>query len=120
MAGDEAGEFGVLLRRYRQAAALSQEALAERAGISAVAVSALERGARRAPHLGTVDLLATALALEAAPRAALLAAARPADAASAAAQPSTAPPPIQAQPGPEAPPRVRPWRPTACRARRRR
>ena len=115
MAGDEAGEFGVLLRRYRQAAALSQEALAERAGISA-----LERGARRAPHLGTVDLLATALALEAAPRAALLAAARPADAASAAAQPSTAPPPIQAQPGPEAPPRVRPWRPTACRARRRR
>ena len=92
MAGDEAGEFGVLLRRYRQAAALSQEALAERAGISA-----LERGARRAPHLGTVDLLATALALEAAPRAALLAAARPADAASAAAQPSTAP---TAHPGP--------------------
>ncbi len=77
MAGGEAGAFGVLLRRYRQAAALSQEALAERAGISAVAVSALERGARRAPYLGTVELLASALALNPAERVALLAAARP-------------------------------------------
>ena len=77
MASGEAGTFGALLRRYRQAAALSQEALAERARISAVAISALERGVRRAPYLGTVDVLATALALGTADRAALLAAARP-------------------------------------------
>ena len=77
MASGEAGTFGALLRRYRQAAALSQEALAERARISAVAISALERGVRRAPYLGTVDVLATAMALGTADRAALLAAARP-------------------------------------------
>ena len=77
MVGGEAETFGAMLRRYRQAAALSQEALAERAGLSAVTISALERGARRSPYLGTVELLATALALDAADRAALIAAARP-------------------------------------------
>ena len=35
--------FGALLRRYRLAAGLSQEQLAERAGLSARAVSALEQ-----------------------------------------------------------------------------
>ena len=42
--------FGDLLRRYRLAAGLTQEALAERAGLSSDAVSTLERGraARRA------------------------------------------------------------------------
>src|SRR5215213_8096197 len=77
MVGGEAEAFRVMLRRYRQAAALSQEALAERAGLSAVTISALERGTRRSPYLGTVELLATALALNSADRAALLAAARP-------------------------------------------
>ena len=77
MPSSGAGAFGALLRRYRQAAALSQEALAECSGISSVAVSALERGARQAPYLGTVELLASALALDPAERAALLAAARP-------------------------------------------
>ena len=79
MVGGETGTFGALLRRYRQAAALSQEVLAERAGLSASAISALERGARRAPYLGTVELLASALALGGADRAALLVAARPVD-----------------------------------------
>jgi predicted ATPase/transcriptional regulator with XRE-family HTH domain len=77
MATTDAGTFGTLLRRYRQAAALSQEALAERAGLSAVAISALERGTRRAPYLSTVEVLATALTLGIADRTALLAAARP-------------------------------------------
>jgi transcriptional regulator with XRE-family HTH domain/tetratricopeptide (TPR) repeat protein len=77
MANGEAGTFGALLRRYREAAALSQEGLAERAGLSAVTISALERGTRRTPHLTTVDVLATALALDATDRAALVAAARP-------------------------------------------
>ncbi|MGD0472915.1 MAG: helix-turn-helix domain-containing protein [Candidatus Velthaea sp.] len=55
--------FGALLRRHRLAAGLSQEALAERARMSAVGVSALERGQRRAPYRETVALLARALDL---------------------------------------------------------
>src|SRR5262245_44512147 len=75
--------FGTLLRRHRLAAGLTQEELAERAGVSARAVSDLERGGGRRPRLATVALLAAALDLGPAPRAALLAAARPgADAAS--------------------------------------
>lgn len=73
----EPTSLGTLLRRYRAAAAFSQEALAERAGISARAVSDLERGLHRMPHADTLDRLATALALSAAERAALLAAAHP-------------------------------------------
>src|SRR5258708_33545829 len=84
--GEEAVTFGALLRRYRVAAALSQEALAERAGISSVAISALERGTRRAPYLGTVEQLATAMALDAEERATLIAAAR-----TAAGEPADAP-----------------------------
>ena len=47
--------FGSLLRRQRVAAALSQEALAERAGLSVRAISDLERGVHSAPRLETVD-----------------------------------------------------------------
>ena len=54
--------FGVLLRRLRIAAGLSQEALAERARISAKAVGALELGTRRAPYKETVEQLVIALA----------------------------------------------------------
>jgi predicted ATPase/transcriptional regulator with XRE-family HTH domain len=70
--------FGDLLRRLRTAAALSQEDLAERAGLSRHGISDLERGARHAPRLETVRMLADALALAEGDRAALLAAARPA------------------------------------------
>src|SRR5690349_7445993 len=69
--------FGDLLGRYRRAAGLSQEDLAELAGVSARGVSDLERGLRRRPHPETVRLLARALPLSEADRAALLAAARP-------------------------------------------
>ena len=55
--------FGDLLRRLRTAAALSQEELAERAGLSRHGISDLERGARHAPRLETVRMLADALAL---------------------------------------------------------
>ena len=74
--GSDSGSFGSLLRQARTAAALSQEELAERAGVSARGVSDLERGLRRAPRLETVRMLADALGLDAAARAALLAAAR--------------------------------------------
>jgi predicted ATPase/DNA-binding XRE family transcriptional regulator len=69
--------FGDLVRRHRTAAALSQEALAERAGVSARAISDLERGVHQAPHLETVRLLADALGLGEEDRAGLLAVARP-------------------------------------------
>jgi predicted ATPase/DNA-binding XRE family transcriptional regulator len=56
-------DFGTLLRGYRLAAGLTQEALAERARISLNGISALERGYRRWPQRGTLALLAGALAL---------------------------------------------------------
>jgi len=70
-----ATSFGELLRRHRLASGVSQELLAERARISASAIGALERGARRAPYRETVALLADALDLSAAERAELEAAA---------------------------------------------
>ena len=71
------GSFGELLRRRRQAAGLTQEALAERAGVSAKAISDLERDPDRTPRLDTVVLLADALGLDRAERQSLLAVARP-------------------------------------------
>jgi predicted ATPase/transcriptional regulator with XRE-family HTH domain len=70
-AGSEASDFGSLLRRFRIEARLGQEALAERARLSVNAISALERGVRRAPHRDTVNLLVRGLGLEGAERRAL-------------------------------------------------
>jgi predicted ATPase/DNA-binding XRE family transcriptional regulator len=60
----KAATFGELLRAYRVRARLSQELLAERAQISADAVSSLERGTRRSPYRSTVALLSKALDLD--------------------------------------------------------
>ena len=68
--------FGDLLRHYRLAAGLTQEELADQAGLSVRGLSDLERGARRAPRRETVQLLAEALHLSAAERTRLEAAAR--------------------------------------------
>jgi predicted ATPase/transcriptional regulator with XRE-family HTH domain len=68
--------FGEVLRRLRLEAGLSQEVLAERARVSKQAVSALERGVRRAPQSQTLTLLIDALELDAAGRADLEAASR--------------------------------------------
>jgi predicted ATPase/DNA-binding XRE family transcriptional regulator len=57
-------DFGTLLRQYRIAAGLSQEALAERARMSVNGIGALERGYRRTPHHETLRLLVNALALD--------------------------------------------------------
>jgi transcriptional regulator with XRE-family HTH domain len=65
------------LRHYRVSAGLSQEALAERAGLSVRGISDLERGARTFPRLETVRMLADALELNEGDRAILLGAARP-------------------------------------------
>ena len=57
--------FGTLLKRYRLAAGLTQEALAETAGLSRQGIADLERGARTQPRKETVRLLAEALHLSA-------------------------------------------------------
>jgi predicted ATPase/DNA-binding CsgD family transcriptional regulator/DNA-binding XRE family transcriptional regulator len=84
MATASSGSFGTLLRQLRLASGLTQEALAERSGVSAKAVSELERDPSRTPRLDTVTLLADGLELDAEERARLLEAARP--------SPSTHPP----------------------------
>jgi transcriptional regulator with XRE-family HTH domain len=71
--------FGDLLRRHRVAAGLTQEELAEHAGLSTRDVSDLERGSRALPHKETLQLLLQALDLSAKDRASFLStAARPA------------------------------------------
>ncbi|HKT38919.1 MAG TPA: AAA family ATPase, partial [Ktedonobacterales bacterium] len=68
--------FADLLRRARRNVGLTQEELAERAGLSARAITAIERGISRAPHKTTVELLCAALELPPEQYAAFLAAAR--------------------------------------------
>ena len=50
MAAEQPVTFGALLRRYHEAAGLAQEELAERAGLTAGAIGALERGERKRPY----------------------------------------------------------------------
>jgi transcriptional regulator with XRE-family HTH domain len=64
--------FGALLQRFRLAAGLSQQELAERADLSERGISDLERGVRRHPHPSTVRRLSAALGLGQAERAQLL------------------------------------------------
>ena len=63
MAAMDSPDFASLLRRYRRRSGLTQEALAERAGLSAASVSLLERGITLAPQRATVSMLSDALAL---------------------------------------------------------
>jgi predicted ATPase/DNA-binding XRE family transcriptional regulator len=86
------GPLAGLLRSARLRAALSQEELAARSGLTAKAVSALERGERRRPHPHTLRALGDALGLDEPGRAALAAAARPAEG-----------DPVPVLPGPAAP-----------------
>src|SRR5215470_8433849 len=64
MASPQIVTFGALLRRYRLAAGLTQEELAEKAGLSVNAISAIERGISRTPQRETLALLAEALDLQ--------------------------------------------------------
>ncbi|RIK45600.1 MAG: hypothetical protein DCC58_05820 [Chloroflexi bacterium] len=77
MAAPSPSTFGQALRRHRLIAGLTQEGLAERAGISARAVQDLERGVNLTPRAETVRLLSEALGLDATARAGLIAAAHP-------------------------------------------
>jgi predicted ATPase/DNA-binding XRE family transcriptional regulator len=74
------GSFGAQLKALREAAGFTQEELATIAGLSVHAVSALERGERRRPHVETVRALSAALDLTGAVRDAFVGSARaPAD-----------------------------------------
>lgn len=76
MDADRTLAFGTLLRMYRDARALTQEELAERAGLTPQAIGLLERGERRRPHRYTVRKIADALGLSAEERARFEGAAR--------------------------------------------
>jgi LuxR family maltose regulon positive regulatory protein len=73
---DESRAFGGLLRRHRVLAGITQEELAQRARLSARAISDLERGVKRRPRRDTVRLLVEALRLSGEARAAFVSAAR--------------------------------------------
>jgi predicted ATPase/DNA-binding XRE family transcriptional regulator len=68
--------FGVQLKALRESAGFTQEELATIAGLSVHAVSALERGERRRPHVDTVRALSAALDLTGAVRDAFMGSAR--------------------------------------------
>lgn len=71
MPASQAPPFGLLLKRFRLAAGLTQEDLAERALVSARGISDLERGVNRAARRDTIRQLAEALQLDVDERAAL-------------------------------------------------
>src|SRR6188474_3645831 len=71
-----AGSFGTQLKRLRERAGFTQEELATISDLSVHAVSALERGERRRPHVETVRALSAALDLTGPTRDALLVSAR--------------------------------------------
>ena len=76
MSVDAPKPFKAHLKALREAAGYTQEELATIAGLSVHAVSALERGERRWPHVETVRALSAALDLTAATRDELLRSAR--------------------------------------------
>src|SRR5258708_13543504 len=85
---DQQTSFGILLKRYRMAAGLTQEALAARAQLSTRTIADLERGINRLPRHDTFGLLMTALNVNSQQRALSLTMARPEMTAAAALTPS--------------------------------
>ncbi|TYB47513.1 helix-turn-helix domain-containing protein [Nonomuraea sp. PA05] len=69
-------QFGLLLRRFRQEARLTLEELSAASGVSARAISDMERGASRGPQRRTVQALVEALELDDGQRTALTGAAK--------------------------------------------
>ncbi len=73
---EQQSAFGDVLRRYRLLAGLTQEELAERAGVSERSINGMERGVQHVPRKDTVRLLADALQLSSPDRSAFEVAAR--------------------------------------------
>jgi predicted ATPase/transcriptional regulator with XRE-family HTH domain/Tfp pilus assembly protein PilF len=76
MAQEPPRTFKDVLRQHRIAADLTQEELAEQAGLSTRAISDLERGVKQHPRKDTAQMLADGLSLAGSQREAFLAAAR--------------------------------------------
>lgn len=76
MPAEQTTGLGGLLRTLRERALLTQEDLAARSGVSVGTIAGLETGRTRRPRTGSVRLLADALGLSEAERAAFVAAAR--------------------------------------------
>lgn len=70
---EKESNFGQRLQQLRKAAGLTQAELAQRSGLSAKSIAALERGRRQHPHPPTVRALAQALGLSEGERAAFAA-----------------------------------------------
>ncbi|MEV6286091.1 BTAD domain-containing putative transcriptional regulator [Kribbella sp. NPDC051770] len=75
--GPPPGRFGELLRSFRRRSDLTQQALADQAGLSTAAVRDLEQGRTRSPKPDSVDALAAVLALSSHDTGVLHAAAKP-------------------------------------------
>src|SRR5579871_168678 len=106
MAPAQPSPLGTLLMHTRKSADLTQEALAERAGVSVNTISNLEAGRGHLPRQATLDLLAEALAgaLPVAERDPLRAACREAALASRAQRQPAGPPGPAASPASPPPP----------------
>src|SRR5262245_45811127 len=74
---EPAPSFGEWVRRYRERAGLSRDALAERTQLTTSGIAALERGRRQRPYPDTVRRLAEGLELSPEERAALAVLASP-------------------------------------------
>ncbi|MFC0681282.1 protein kinase [Lysobacter korlensis] len=98
VAEDSALPFGDHLRSLRKAKGFTQEELAERAGMTANGISALERGTRTRPYPHTIRVLSQALGLTPAEHAAFLAAAHDESAHEVERRPSHAVMPVPATP----------------------
>jgi predicted ATPase/class 3 adenylate cyclase len=97
--------FGEIIKEYRLAAGLTQEALAERAGVSCRSIQAIERGENR-PQQETARRLVDALALDPQDRARLLQVVTPLPRRRAAA--ATAPAPVERAVAPPSSPEAGP------------
>jgi tetratricopeptide (TPR) repeat protein/transcriptional regulator with XRE-family HTH domain len=73
---EEAGGFGARLRSFRRLAALTQEELAERSGVSVRTIGNLEHGRAHRPYRSTCEALADALELHGTARAQFVATGR--------------------------------------------
>lgn len=71
--GGDAGTFGKQLRKLRNSSGMSQQALADRSGLSVRSISNMESGKTRCPYPDSVARIADALGLHAATRAQLIA-----------------------------------------------
>jgi len=71
LASDSSASFGERLREHRRIAEITQEELANRAGVSPRSISEIERGSGHVPRRETVALLGAGLGLTVAEQEAL-------------------------------------------------